>query len=251
MKHLNEEELILHYYGEAEAADAGRHLAGCEACREQYRALQLVLNTVTATPVPERDAGYEEAVWKRVAPELGVRSKRRWWRFSWQRLAAAGAMAGLLVAAYLAGRMSPHPQPRQFAAQSGQIRERVLMIAVGDHLDRSQMVLAELVNAQAVPGHKLDISSEQAYASDLVDDNRLYRQTAATTGDAALTAVLEDLERVLLDVANGNSQLSSKEVDAIRDRIESQGLLFKVRVVGDEIREREKQEPKTPAEHAL
>jgi len=59
------------------------------------------------------------------------------------------------------------------------------------------MVLAELSNAPEGKG-KLDISDERQMAADLLDDNRLYRQTAASTGDKGVASVLDDLENVLM-----------------------------------------------------
>ena len=256
MNHLTEEELILYYYGEtAEAGRVEEHLAGCSECRADYRSMQVVLNSVSSFAVPEPAAEYGTQVWQRIAPQLAPSPHRRvalsLARFAgWRRWAAAAAMAALIVIAYFAGRFTPNRQPPQTASSAPQVRERILLVAVGDHLERSQMVLVELANAESGKG-KLDISEEQRYAADLVEANRLYRQTATTTGDTALATVLEDLERVLLDVANGNSHLSSQELEEIRRRIESQGLLFKVRVVESQIRERENNAANPPAKHSL
>ena len=70
--------------------------------------------------------------------------------------------------------------------------------------------------------------------------NRLYRQTAASTGDAAMASVLDDLERVLVDIAASPSTVSQEDLDSVRRRIESKELLFKVRVVSSQVRERQK-----------
>ncbi len=257
MTHLSEEELILYYYGEtAEPGAVEQHLAACEVCRAGYQWMQTVLNSVSSLTVPEKSPEYGTEVWQRIGPQIAPSLSRSLapslsrLRGSWRRWAAVAAMAGLIVAAYLAGRLSPTRQTPQTASSAPQVRERILLVAVGDHLERSQMVLVELANAESSKG-KLDISEEQRYATDLVEANRLYRQTASTTGDTALATVLEDLERVLLDVANGNSQLSSQELEEIRRRIESQGLLFKMRVVESQIRERENDAANPPAKHNL
>jgi hypothetical protein len=121
------------------------------------------------------------------------------------------------------------------------VRERVLLVAVGDHLDRSQMVLAELSNAPDGKG-KIDISSEQQIAQDLIDDNRLYRQTARSTGDTAVASVLDDLERVLVEVANSPSEVTPEQFDQLRQEIRDRGLVFKVRVIGSQVQQRERQE---------
>jgi hypothetical protein len=68
--------------------------------------------------------------------------------------------------------------------------------------------------------------------------NRLLRQTAARLGDYADAALLDELERVLLDVANSPLHSSPAEVERVQQRIEQQGLLFRVRVTSTASRER-------------
>jgi vacuolar-type H+-ATPase subunit E/Vma4 len=77
----------------------------------------------------------------------------------------------------------------------------------------------------------------------LVGANRLYRQTALNAGEAGMASVLDQLERVLVEVANSPSEVSSKQLESLRKRIESQGILFKVRVVGSDVRKRAQRPP--------
>jgi hypothetical protein len=86
----------------------------------------------------------------------------------------------------------------------------------------------------------VDISSERERAEQLVESNRLYRQAAEANGDTALTALLDELERVLVDVAASPATLSAADMEDVRQRIDNAGLLFKVRVVSSEVRERQK-----------
>jgi hypothetical protein len=231
--HINDEQLVLFYYGESsEAAGIESHMAECEACRSEFRALQLVLNTVDSAPVPERNGEYGKAVWGRLEKQIGARKRRsfmHWWIW-------APAMSALILTAFLAGRWSHKNDPQ--VASNRQIRERILLVAVGDHLERSQMVLAELTNAADGKG-KLDISDERQTAEQLLEDNRLYRQTARSTGDTAVASVLDDLERVLLEISHSPSEVSSDQLDDLKQEIENRGLLFKVRVLGSHVRQEE------------
>ena len=52
--------------------------------------------------------------------------------------------------------------------------------------------------------------------------------------------MLEELERVLVEVAAGPERLSPEALGELQRRIESRGLLFKIRVLGSQVREREK-----------
>jgi hypothetical protein len=238
--HLEDEQLILHYYGEAEAGEnVDRHLAACDHCREQYQNLLRVLNSVDAVPVPARGPEYGAQVWQKVAPRIG-QSKWQFFHIPRQWVAAA-AMIVLVMGAFLAGRHWSVPKAPVTIAGTGQVRDRILMVAVGDHLERSQMVLVEIANATGAA----NIAPERAMAENLVEANRIYRQTATATGEPAVAGFLDDLERVLLDIAHSPDEVSGQQLEALRHSIEAQGLLFKVRVVGTQLRERSEQAPIT------
>jgi len=147
----------------------------------------------------------------------------------------------LIGAAFMAGRLTRATTPTgaSVTASAAQVRERILLVDLGDHLDRSQMVLVELASADDSKG-EVDISTERARAEQLVAVNRLYRQTALSTGDANMASVLDDLERVLVDIAASPATVSREDLESVRRRIDSKELLFKVRVVSSQVRERQK-----------
>lgn len=241
--HINEDDLVLHYYGEMDAdeeAHAAAHLAECAACRGSYATLQRVLAAVDADVVAEPGEGFERTVWARLQPDLHPR--RGWFSsFAWapMRVGWAAAVAVLVIGAFFAGRGWQHDRAlTQASAADAAMRERVLLVDLGEHLDRSQTMLVELVSAGG--NGPVDISSERARAEQLVESNRLYRQAAEANGDTAVTALLDELERVLVDVAASPAQLSAADMDGVRQRIDNAGLLFKVRVVSSEVRERQK-----------
>jgi hypothetical protein len=207
--HPAEEDLVMLYYREA-SENIRAHLEACPECQAAYRNLVRVLDACDDVPVPEPPAAFESRMWHRLEPRLHPhRSHSRWWVFA--------AAAAMLVLAFLAGRFSrtPHEVPVAISAAG---RQRVLEMALSDHLERSQMVLTEFANSP-------DASDERQRARNLIDENRLYRQTAADHGDRALTQVLDELERVLLDVSHGT------DPEEVKSRIESESLLFKLRVL--------------------
>jgi hypothetical protein len=237
MKHLSEEHLILHYYGET---DASEHLNTCSACSVELKRLKLTLDTLHAYDVPERGPGYEALLWQRMAGEFRTHQVA-WWK---RPLVLGPVLAGLVVGSFFAGRVSinNHRAPTLITAStiSDAGRQRILLVALGDHLERSQMVLVELANAK--PEDKDGIRLSQERAQSLVAENRLYLQTAALTGDNEFNALLDELGRVLTDIANAPSDLSSTELEQIQRRIESRGLIFKVRVVGNNLQQKGSQQ---------
>ncbi len=245
--HLNEDDLVLHYYGEMPAADeaeAVAHLASCGDCQRSYTKLQRVMAFVDSAPAVEAEPGFERTAWARLEPAL-AHSRRRgwisWFVFSPSRLAFATGVLLLIGAAFMAGRLTRATGSGGAAApqSAAQVRERILLVDLGDHLDRSQMVLVELVSAGGTTGD-VDISTERERAEQLVAVNRLYRQTALSTGDANMASLLDDLERVLVDIAASPATVSQEDLDSVRRRIDSKELLFKVRVVSSQVRERQR-----------
>jgi len=252
--HPSEEELILYHYAETgETARVGltEHLVECESCRERYQRLESVLRVTDVVEPPARGENFEAEVWRRLVPRLETAVPDTFWqRFlgafrGSSLLAPAGAVAlvaFLVVGAFFAGRFWPRRTEtgREVPLQpvSAQSRDRILLVAVGDHLERSQMVLMELVNTR--PQRLVDISAERERAEDLVASNRLYRLTAERAGEAGVASLLDELERTLIEIAHSPSKLSSPEFENLRRRVEAQGILFKVRVVDSQVHEREK-----------
>ena len=254
VKHPSEEELIFYRYAEEGGpplAVVAEHLAVCEPCRARYRKLEAVLAAVDEVESPTPGEDFEAVVWRRLAPRLDAAPPESFWRGFFgdvrasRYLAPIGAMvavAVLVVGAFLAGRFWPGrlrpPREAQVEPVSAQARERILLVAVGDHLERSQMVLVELINTN--PQRTVDISAERRRAEDLVSANRLYRLTAQRAGEAGVANLLDELERTLIEIAHSPAKLSSPEFEDLRRRVEAQGILFKVRVVGAQVHERER-----------
>ena len=71
--------------------------------------------------------------------------------------------------------------------------------------------------------------------------SRLYRAAATRAGEPGVASVLEELERLLVDVAHRPAELSAAERIGLVRRIESRGLIFKVRVLGYQVREKQKE----------
>lgn len=251
MKHPAEEELIAYRDGDSNGREeTARHIAECPTCRSTLERIESVLAAFTNLPVPDPGEDYGRRVWQQIAPRLPNRCARDWseW-FATRRLAGAGAIAVMIVAAFLMGRYWRPSGPVTSSADAGKVRERVLLVAVSGHLDRSEMVLIELSNAGPDTASKklINISAERQRAEDLLEENRLYRQSAQEQGDAALASVLDDLERVLLDVAHSPQEVTPAQFEAIRQRIEARGILFKVRVVGKDLRQRQQDTMSAPA----
>ena len=162
MTHLTDDELVLHYYGEMESADEHRaesHLSTCGACQQNYTRLQRVMAFVDSAPAVDAPPGFERTAWARLQPALPARRSR--WLLGFDadaRTARVGRRAGGRDCRIIRRRTPAAVRPAArgicadataipVVANAEQVRERILLVDLGDHLDRSQMVLVELVSA--------------------------------------------------------------------------------------------------------
>jgi hypothetical protein len=261
--HLTEEDLILHFYGESHAGisrgrgeHAGRiarHLEECADCAALYEEIAGTLALVPDPQVPNRSEDYGTDVWQKIRFRLPVQERvQRFPRLFWPRLAMTAAAAALLIAAFTAGRFwpgtpeAPHAQgpSATAAAITLDAGERARLAAIADHLEQSERVLLDVVHAEGSPDQTtgpavINVSRQQVWADALVDANRLYRDAASRAGDEETAALLDDLERSMLDIVHGPSTLTRAQLETMLGRLDAATLLFKVRVLADELHERE------------
>jgi hypothetical protein len=254
-RHYSEDDLTLYYYGEGKRrGDIEHHVASCASCAAAYRDIASTLAMIATPDVPERSDQYGLEVWQRIRHQL-PEQEIGFNRFNWFKgfkgfygfYGFAAAAAALILVAFFAGQRFQHssenplnplnplnslnPLNQQAAAAS----RRVLLTSVADHLDRTARVLTDVMNAPA----SSDISAEQRWAEDLLATSRLYRQDAIDAGEVSVATVLDDLERNLVEIVHSPSQISAADLEQIRRRIDAAALLFKVRVMSEELRQRD------------
>jgi hypothetical protein len=107
------------------------------------------------------------------------------------------------------------------------------------------MLLVEILNTDAKG--PVDLGAEQKQARELLDSNHLYRLSAERVGDPQTARLLDELGRALTEIANSPSQMSRGDLQQIQGQIQSDNLLFKVRVVGSEVNSRVRRQEGIPA----
>jgi hypothetical protein len=237
MKHLTEEQLVEHYF--ADDADnriaAETHLRICRRCEQAYEEISSVLALPTPHP-PLHMPGFGRQLWKSIQaplPAYPAKPRPNW--FSMPRLVLAGACLFALVAAFIGGSLWQRARKVPIeAANPAQAKQRVVLFILDDHLDKSERLLVEISHAGADkrdPNDSLQADSLQAEARQLLPDNRLYRQALSSGNDPMMSAALDHLERVLLEVANSPDRLSSADIERIEREMNTDSLLFQVRVL--------------------
>src|SRR5687767_14836411 len=160
-EHPDEEALVLLFYGDTgpdEERQMTAHLDSCAECQPVWQQIRTTLAAVDAAAVPEPPADFERVMWARVQGELDTMrvTPTPWW--SLRHLLPAGALAAVLLAMFAIGRYWPGATPSELTQGDTQAipakvaasqSERALLVAMDDHLERSELLLVELMNAPA------------------------------------------------------------------------------------------------------
>jgi hypothetical protein len=233
MKHLSEDELIELYYGEAPGG-AAAHKQACRECSTRFAELRQSLDAIRPAPAASRTADYGERVWESLRPRLIPYEKQpagwhAWgqWRTAWLVLSCALLLAG----AFVGGRYWERAATKKVTVAGTASREatqRVVVVVLADHLDRTERLLVALEHAD--PLDHAENAQLQSAAQQLLASNRLYRASASNAGDPVLAGTLDQLEGVLAEIAN-EPNLTPADLQRVRNEMNAEGILFEIRVL--------------------
>jgi hypothetical protein len=250
MTHLSEEELIAQFYGEGDKATAEGHLERCAECSEAYTALQSDLAEMKFAEPPDRDGFYGKRVWASLSGSLDAyEPRRRTWLGGglWRGLSYAAACVLLLACTFIGGRLWERKQaqrtaeihPGQKQQQIGPVPqgERVVVVVLSDHLDRSERLLVELKHADAEGTGTASLLPDEAQS--LLAANRICRQNASQLDDPELATALRSLDHLLEELANQPGGLNSATLTRLQNETNADRLLFEVRVLRSRLPDRQ------------
>lgn len=251
MNTICDDDLVLYHYRDGltagELAAIAQALRDSAALRARYAALCATLQAVDAQPVPSADAGLEERLWQRWEQQVGrggvpdrrhadalrgarrtphragARSLRRYAATAFAVIVALGA--GILIGRQPALPQEPAPPPEVTAVGKSALSSRVLDAYVAAHLRETEGVVLTAINSDSAAL----LAGNRELAAGLIDSNRLYAQAAARSGNARLANFLQQLEPLLIELANPAGTESVQSTDGLRDHVDKTDLLFQLR----------------------
>jgi hypothetical protein len=243
LNHLTEEELVAQAYGES--GSAVEHMASCAECSRAIAELKSDLAELKPMEPPPRDESYGTRVWHAISGSLEPYTPQRgWlparWRGTWTwGLTYAAACALLVAGAFYAGRVWEHSShQRQMAIlhkNQPQTKQPIVVVVLGDHLDRSERLLVELKHVDVNSTDMLPPLRDEART--LLSANRVCQKNAEKSGDPALEATLDRLDHLLTELANQPGGLNAAAIERLKGEMNADGLLFEVRVLRSRVRD--------------
>lgn len=228
--------------GQRDVVDA--HLRTCAACREDYEALRALMD-LPLSDGPDPSAAQPDAFWTGLLDEVDRRVAPRprpapWYARLRGRLLpsgsplrpfvlAVGALLIVLTSALMTWTIlrqqpaAPAPAVVTNATSESHTGDARLQ----DYLRRSRALLTGVVNMPVPDGEPVDLRAEAAASRLLVREARALREEPLDMHSAQL---LNDLERIQIELANIEPGGAVPGVTLVRQGIEDKNLLFKIRI---------------------
>ena len=112
------------------------------------------------------------------------------------------------------------------AASPERVRSADTETLTAIHFEKSETLLRAFRNVRLnEPGVAVELAYERNRAQQLVYQNMILRREAAAAGDAQIVSLLENLEPILLDIANLPDKPDSNAVRTIRERVERKNIV--------------------------
>ena len=124
------------------------------------------------------------------------------------------------------------PKPgEQFAAIPERVRSADAETMTAMHFEKSETLLRSFRNIRLnEKSSAAEVSYERTRAKQLVFQNMMLRREADVSGDVQISSVLENLEPILLDIANLSDKPDEDSVRVIRERMERKNIVALLQV---------------------
>ncbi|MBD3290870.1 hypothetical protein GF337_18830 [candidate division KSB1 bacterium] len=222
-----------------------RHLESCAGCAREFAQLKQTMTAMDQRELAEPEEAFWEGYWNRLQPQLeetpGLPTRYRdrlrqltEIRIFEPRVAMQLAVAIVLIAlGIFIGRLiyAPDNVRRElpvYAEKSPDGQEAKFVDArTQRYLERSKVLLLGLVNFDSAEEdyHGLNFGHQQRISEELVSEAQFLKENVRGHG---LTSLISDLEIILMQIANLESEQDINGIELIKSGIDRQGILLKI-----------------------
>ena len=238
-----------------------QHLSSCSGCANIYAEMRKTIELVSVDPAPTMPESYWDGYYGRLMDRMTTSQVRPAWESYWSRirlwiwseqgrpawgLQLALAAILLLLGVLIGQNWQSNPISIPPAQNSGNaaLTPAALNDRAERYLDRSSVLLLGLVNvdlAQREVSH-LRFDRKQELAGELIHEAGLLKPELEQLRNKQLSRLVEDLEKILLQIANLEQQQDIPSIELIQRGVERGDLLLKINLEKMKIDEERVQE---------
>jgi hypothetical protein len=243
------------------------HIRVCEGCESEYDEMTFTLKVMEKRARPEPEQAYWNGYWNKLARRMEEEKTltpktESWWRSfiraftfapKWA-LQTAAAVVLVVLGIYL-GKMIFSPstpaiqQARQMPAVASQVEPSIEYIhRAQNYIERSKLILLALINfdPETEDSYALDLPYQQQVSRELVREASFLKQGIADADQRRLRGLIADLEVILLQIANLESERDFEAIELVKKGVDSRGIMLQIHVT-DFRRSTKVRDKKTPS----
>lgn len=262
-----------YFYGELDSTRKNfydNHISTCEKCQSRFAEMKAVLQytgqRIRSEPPEEFWNLFEKNLAQRIETEessekdlvfIGEKPRRIFsiapkWAYQ-----AAAAVALIIIGVFIGRALFLPPVPgvqhasRQPDFATQQHPEAMLVNRSQDYIERSKLILLALVNfdPSIEDPYALDLPYQKQVSKELVQEASFLKKELAESDQERLENLIASLERILLQIANLESENDLDAIELIRDGINRRDILMEINLSDLRYsmdREKEFEPPKQP-----
>ena len=220
------------------------HIRVCEECESEYDEMTSTLKVMEKRARPEPEQAYWNGYWNKLARRMEdektlTPKSESWWRAftfvpKWAYQTAAALL--LVFLGVFFGRMvfSPPVSDTKQAHRPGLISQQgpgvELASRTQNYIERSKLMLLALVNfdPETEDSYALNLPYQQQISKELVQEASYLKSKLADSGQRRLGNLIADLEVILLQIANLESEYDFEAIDIVKEGVNRRGILMQI-----------------------
>ena len=230
------------------------HLRECPKCRSEFEEANAMLNFMRKKVRQEPGPAFWDNYWEKLQNRMGkenvlhVKSEKRWktffqffqsLNFSPRWVIQAAAALVLVVIGIFIGReiFPPAREPakqmeRSPALVSGYEPGTKLYQRTHNFIERSKVILLAMINfdPKTEDSYVLNLPFQQKISRELVQQAGGLKNELDDIDQRQLSEIISDLEIILLQVANLDSDSDISAIELVKNGVKIRGVLFKIQL---------------------
>jgi hypothetical protein len=215
------------------------HISACEGCESEYTDITSTLKVMEKRNRPEPDQAFWNGYWNKLARRMEEEKTLAAFTFAprWAFQTAAALM--LVVLGIYIGRMIFYPsaseiqQAQQLPAIASQVEQSAEYIhRAQNYIERSKLILLALINfdPETEDPYALNLPFQQQVSRELVSEASFLKQGIVDSDQRRLRDLITDLEVILLQIANLESERDFEAIELVKKGVDSRGILLQIHV---------------------
>lgn len=228
---------------ESEYSDFNIHMQKCDECNREFSELKETLHLFQNREREEANPQFIENLWDNITPEIEkIDIQRNWFNlflnnlktlfrleFTWSKQLATG-LAILIIGVFI-GKYLMNPEVTVIATENNLIdNQQIVQAKANRYLNRSKVLLLGLINYNPSLENidAINLPKQKEISQKLVAQASELKNELKNPSQRKLKELISDLEVVLLQIANLESEYDLSGIDLVKTGVDKRGIFLKI-----------------------